>query len=144
MLVNALAATFITFLMVAGYWMVTDADGSRLAGQSRSEGDPLGVRIGDGCLGAVIRREGSVRILTDLTADCGTDCGGLGFPDMARAPLALLVDVEHGVNRAEEARVPAEQLKDPDAKHLMVKIAEGYDKLAQRAQERRLVDSKQD
>jgi hypothetical protein len=39
-------------------------------------------------------------------------------------------------NRAEEARGVAEQLTDSDARRIMLGIAEGYDKLADGAEER--------
>jgi hypothetical protein len=56
---------------------------------------------------------------------------------MARMPLELLNNAEHWRNRAEEARVHAEQLTDPEAKRMMLAIAESYEKLAQRAGKRR-------
>jgi hypothetical protein len=39
--------------------------------------------------------------------------------------------------RAEEARVNAEQIGDPEAKRMMLEIAEGYLRLAERAEQRR-------
>ena len=43
---------------------------------------------------------------------------------------------EHWRQRAEEARVQAEQIDDPEAKRTMLKNADDYERLAQRAQER--------
>jgi DNA mismatch repair ATPase MutS len=50
---------------------------------------------------------------------------------------------EHPINdpkrwrrRAEEARALAEQIADPEAKRTMLKNADDYERLAQRAQER--------
>jgi hypothetical protein len=45
-------------------------------------------------------------------------------------------DPKHWLNRAKEARVLAEQIDDPEAKRTMLKIADDYERLAQRAQER--------
>jgi hypothetical protein len=59
---------------------------------------------------------------------------------MARMPLGLLNNAEHWRDRAEEARTHAEQLTDPEAKRMMLSIAESYEKLAQRAEERRIQD----
>jgi len=56
---------------------------------------------------------------------------------IARMPLELLNNAEHWRNRAEEARVHAEQLTDPEAKRMMLAIAESYEKLAHRAGKRR-------
>jgi hypothetical protein len=59
---------------------------------------------------------------------------------MAKVPLELLNNVEHWRGRAEETRIRAEQLADPEAKRMMLRIAADYDKLARRAAERRLED----
>ena len=48
----------------------------------------------------------------------------------------LLDDVEHWWSRAEETRTIAEIMTDPEARRIMFDIAEGYDRLAQRAVER--------
>jgi hypothetical protein len=45
-------------------------------------------------------------------------------------------DPKHWRQRAEEARVHAEQMKDPVAKRMMLQIVEDYEKLAKRAEER--------
>jgi hypothetical protein len=58
---------------------------------------------------------------------------------MAKVPLELLNNVEHWRGRAEETRIHAELLADPEAKRMML-IAADYDKLARRAAERRLED----
>ncbi len=52
---------------------------------------------------------------------------------------ALINDPEHWRQRAEEARTIAEQIGDPHAKLMMIGIADGYDKLAVRAEERTLL-----
>jgi hypothetical protein len=59
---------------------------------------------------------------------------------MAKVPLELLNNVEHWRGRAEGTRIHAEQLADPEAKRMMLRIAADYDKLARRAAERRLED----
>jgi len=48
----------------------------------------------------------------------------------------ILDDPRHWRDRAEEARVQAADMRGEDARQQMLKIAEGYDKLAQRAEER--------
>jgi hypothetical protein len=50
--------------------------------------------------------------------------------------LALLNDVNHWRNHAEEARALADVLTDPEARRVMLGIAEGYDKLVQQAEVR--------
>ncbi len=45
-------------------------------------------------------------------------------------------DPEYWRDRASEARAMAELVADPENKRLMRGIAEGYDRLAQRAEER--------
>ena len=48
----------------------------------------------------------------------------------------LLDDAEHWVSRAEETRTIAEIMTDAEARRIMFDIAEGYDRLAERAVER--------
>jgi hypothetical protein len=55
---------------------------------------------------------------------------------MSKIPLELLNNAEHWQDRAEEARACAEPMTDPEAKRMMLRIAEDYDTL--RAAERRL------
>ncbi len=45
----------------------------------------------------------------------------------------LLDDAEHWWSRAEETRTIAEIMTDPEARRIMFDIAEGYDRLAERA-----------
>ena len=45
-------------------------------------------------------------------------------------------DPKHWRERAEKARVHAEQLTDPDSKGRMLRIAEDYEELAKRAEKR--------
>jgi hypothetical protein len=48
----------------------------------------------------------------------------------------LLDDAEHWLSRAEETRTIAEIMTDTEARRIMFDIAEGYDRLAERAVER--------
>jgi hypothetical protein len=48
----------------------------------------------------------------------------------------LLNDSRHWRDRAEEARAIAQHLRGPITKQTMLEIAHGYDRLAQRAEER--------
>jgi hypothetical protein len=43
-------------------------------------------------------------------------------------------DVKQWLNRAEEARTVADRMRDPDAKRMMLKIADDYEGLARHAQ----------
>jgi hypothetical protein len=52
------------------------------------------------------------------------------------ANQSIIHDHQHWRQRAEEARAVAEQMADPEARRMMLNIADGYDKLAQRAEER--------
>jgi O-methyltransferase involved in polyketide biosynthesis len=48
----------------------------------------------------------------------------------------LIDDAEHWHSRAEETRTIAELVHDPEARRIMSDIADGYDRLAERAAER--------
>lgn len=50
--------------------------------------------------------------------------------------LTLLDDAEHWMSRAEETRTIAELMNDCEARQIMFDIADGYDRLAERAVER--------
>jgi hypothetical protein len=45
-------------------------------------------------------------------------------------------DPKHWLDRAKEARALAEQMNDPEVKRTMLKNADDYERLAQRAEER--------
>jgi hypothetical protein len=51
-------------------------------------------------------------------------------------PAANINDFKHWRERAEELRVVAESVNDSDARASLLRIADEYDKLALRAQER--------
>jgi hypothetical protein len=71
------------------------------------------------------------RPIPDATTT-GTACGVRHV--MRRA---LINDPKHWRSRAEETRAIARDLDDPQAKWAMERIAEEYDRLAERAEERR-------
>jgi len=45
-------------------------------------------------------------------------------------PKRLLDDPQYWRDRAEEARVRADQVKDPETKHIWLRIAEGHERQA--------------
>jgi hypothetical protein len=49
-------------------------------------------------------------------------------------PSSLVDDPEHWRSRAEEARSIAEELSDPEAKRMMLRIVSDYERLAERAE----------
>jgi hypothetical protein len=57
--------------------------------------------------------------------------------------LALINDPEHWRSCAEEARTIADDIKDAEVRRMMLSVAEAYDQLADRAQERILTGGKQ-
>jgi hypothetical protein len=57
---------------------------------------------------------------------------------MSGAVPIPLDDPEHWRQRAQEMRALAEDTKDPESKRRMLEVADGYDGLAQRAEERRI------
>ncbi len=57
-------------------------------------------------------------------------------------PYRSFNDPKHWRERAEEARAHAQQMTDPEAKRMMLAIAEDYEKLARRAQERLVWEQK--
>ena len=61
---------------------------------------------------------------------------------MTKISPALLNNAQHWRERAEEARGHAEQLTDPNAKEMMLGIAESYEKIAERADHGRPRDKK--
>jgi hypothetical protein len=60
------------------------------------------------------------------------------LPTIARPSHQRLNDPEYWCRRAEEARAIADQMIDPDTFAIMVRVAEQYDNLAERAEYRRL------
>ena len=52
----------------------------------------------------------------------------------------LLNDPKHWRDRAEEARIHAEQMRDPEACRMMLETAAGYERLAKKAEQRLLLE----
>jgi len=52
------------------------------------------------------------------------------------AEIHILGDPKHWRNRAQELRILADQISDPEIRRIMIGIAEDYEKLAKRAEER--------
>jgi hypothetical protein len=61
------------------------------------------------------------------SSDAGRDKSQIG---------SLMDDPKHWILRAEEIRVLAAEMKDIDAKRMLLKIADDYEKLASRAEQR--------
>ncbi|MGZ5120721.1 MAG: hypothetical protein ACXWCK_32005 [Burkholderiales bacterium] len=51
-------------------------------------------------------------------------------------PARSINDPKHWLDRAKEARALAEEIADLKAKRMMLGVANGYERLAQRAEER--------
>jgi hypothetical protein len=80
----------------------------------------------------------------DLTLSCGAGSHASRVSTKSRKELftqlasmiKLLNDAQHWRDRAEEARVIASSMHDETARRQMFAIAEGYQRLAERAEER--------
>jgi hypothetical protein len=74
------------------------------------------------------------------TQPAGTSVSYIGGKPLRRGSnlisLYSINDPKHWLDRAKEARALAEQMDDPEAKRTMLKNADDYERLAQRAGER--------
>jgi len=52
----------------------------------------------------------------------------------------VLNDPKHWRDRAEEARIHAEQMRDPEACRMMLETVAGYERLAKKAEQRLLLE----
>ena len=50
--------------------------------------------------------------------------------------ISLIDNPAHWIARAEEVRAVADDMQDPESKRMLLKIAEDYDTIAERAQRR--------
>ena len=75
--------------------------------------DPVGLMLADGLLTATVGREHE-----------------------AAMPNSFINDPQHWHDRAEEARTLADQMSDETSKQMMLRIADDYDRLAERAEQR--------
>jgi hypothetical protein len=57
-------------------------------------------------------------------------------------PIRPPTDAKHWRDRAGEARATAERMTNPEAKHIMLAIATGYERLAKRDEERQAAAKK--
>ena len=78
-----------------------------------------------------------IRSLADLTKQDAASRESLSAPwgnERKRVMSGLLsqLDAAHWQKRAEEARLLAEQMTDPEARRQMLEIAASYDKIARR------------
>jgi hypothetical protein len=73
----------------------------------------------------------NVRNRTDRECVAAFGCGGFGGDVPAK-----IRDAQYWQDRAEEARLQAEEMTHPPARREMLQIAAGYRRLAEHAQER--------
>src|SRR6516162_827599 len=82
------------------------------------------------CLGT------SVMYITDKHLHPGVRWAGFSLKTPCPMPASFINDPEHWRHRAEEIRTLADGMKDEISKQMMLRIAQDYERLAQRAEER--------
>ena len=63
-------------------------------------------------------------------------CGGSGLTSAPENLTSILHDPKHWWNRAEEVRSLADDMRDETSKSMMLRIAEGYEQIATRIENR--------
>ena len=75
--------------------------------------------------------------ITDKHLRPGVRSAGFSLKTPCPMPASFINEPEHWRHRAEEIRTLADGMKDEISKQMMLRIAQDYDRLAQRAEERK-------
>ena len=117
-----------------GHWRgAGKATARRRRGDVESGGDAPLAGIGGDARQVCCRHRGTANFQLEVTAG-GIERRGRS---QTRMKNTLMNNPQHWRDRAEEARVNAEQMSDPESRRMMLEIADGYVRLAERAARRR-------
>jgi hypothetical protein len=75
--------------------------------------------------------------ITDKQLPPGVRSAGFSLKAPCPMPASFINDPEHWRHRAEQMRTLADGMKDEISRQMMLRIAQDYERLAQRAQERK-------